>query len=67
MASFQAYAPQFLSAIIPRLLLSAFKFAQPFMITKVIHFVGEKNVSLDIGRGLIGAYAFVYLGIAVRL
>jgi ATP-binding cassette subfamily C (CFTR/MRP) protein 1 len=65
-ACFRAYAPSFLSAIIPRLILSALKFAQPFMITKVIRFVGDKGVPDDFGRGLIGAYALVYLGMAVR-
>ncbi|ORY16438.1 ABC transporter [Clohesyomyces aquaticus] len=63
-ACFRAYAPSFLSAIIPRLILSALKFAQPFMITKLIHFVGDKGVSDDFGRGLISAYALVYLGMA---
>ncbi|RYP65462.1 hypothetical protein DL770_008992 [Monosporascus sp. CRB-9-2] len=63
-ACFRAYAPSFLSAIIPRLILSALKFAQPFMITKLIHFVGDKGVPDDFGRGLIGAYALVYLGMA---
>ncbi|RYP65399.1 hypothetical protein DL771_008344 [Monosporascus sp. 5C6A] len=63
-ACFRAYAPSFLSAIIPRLILSALKFTQPFMITKVIRFVGDKGVPDDFGRGLIGAYALVYLGMA---
>ncbi|KAF2253629.1 putative multidrug resistance-associated protein [Trematosphaeria pertusa] len=64
MACFRAYATSFLSAIIPRLILSALKFTQPFMITKLIHFVGDKGVPDDFGRGLIGAYALVYLGMA---
>ncbi|RYP12551.1 hypothetical protein DL765_007253 [Monosporascus sp. GIB2] len=64
MACFRAYAPSFLLAIIPRLILSALKFAQPFMITKLIRFVGDKGVPDDFGRGLIGAYALVYLGMA---
>jgi len=36
------------------------------MITKLIRFVGDKNVPDDFGRGLIGAYALVYFGMAVR-
>ncbi|KAJ4287156.1 hypothetical protein N0V90_012554 [Kalmusia sp. IMI 367209] len=65
LACFRAYAPSLLSAIFPRLILSALKFAQPFMITKLIRFVGDKDVPDDFGRGLIGAYALVYLGMAV--
>jgi hypothetical protein len=66
MACFYAYAPSFLSAIIPRLILSALRFAQPFMITKLIRFVGDKGTPEHFGRGLIGAYVLVYLGMAVR-
>ncbi|KAK7181162.1 ABC transporter [Paraphaeosphaeria sporulosa] len=65
LACFHAYAPYFLSAIIPRLILSACKFAQPFMITRLIHFVGDKSVPSEIGRGLIGAYALIYLSMAL--
>ncbi|KAF2444598.1 putative multidrug resistance-associated protein [Karstenula rhodostoma CBS 690.94] len=64
-ACFHAYAPYFLSAIIPRLILSACKFAQPFMITKLIHFVSNKSVPNEFGRGLIVAYALVYLSMAL--
>ncbi|KAF1976918.1 ABC transporter [Bimuria novae-zelandiae CBS 107.79] len=65
LACFRAYAPAFLSAIVPRLMLSALKFAQPFMITKLIHFVGDKSAPEYFGHGLIGAYALVYFGMAI--
>ena len=53
-------------AIIPRLLLIGFIFAQPFIIRDVIEFVAApRGTSMDTGYGLIGAFAFVYIGIAV--
>lgn len=68
LACLRAYWPSFLSAVIPRLCLSGFTFAQPFLISSTISFVGEdrhirKN---DYGRGLVGAWALVFMGIAVR-
>jgi hypothetical protein len=37
------------------------------MITKLIQFVGDKQVPANFGLGLIAAYALVYLGMAVRI
>ncbi|KAH6647202.1 P-loop containing nucleoside triphosphate hydrolase protein [Truncatella angustata] len=58
---------QCLAIAVPRLLLSAFMFAQPFLINRVIDFVGEPptRYDLEVTRGLIAETFFVYAGIAV--
>jgi ATP-binding cassette subfamily C (CFTR/MRP) protein 1 len=55
--------------VIPRIFLSAFTFAQPFLITKIIQYLGEPidSGNKPIGYGLVGAYGIVYIGIAVRI
>ncbi|KAL7928726.1 putative ABC multidrug transporter [Trichoderma chlorosporum] len=52
---------------VPRLLLSSFMFAQPFLISRVIDFVGEPPEKYDreVAHGLIAATFFVYAGISV--
>lgn len=54
-------------AVIPRLCLIGFNFAQPFLITAALNLVTEPvNPSTrNEGYGLIGATALIYLGIAV--
>ena len=57
----------FLSAILPRLALSAFNICQPFLVQSAVSYVStqtEKN-DQDYGKALIGAFALVYVGIAV--
>lgn len=56
-----------LLAVIPRLCLMGFTFAQPFLINRVITFVeGDKgNDPRSFAYGLMGATALVYLGLAV--
>lgn len=68
LACLRAYWPSFLSAVIPRLCLSGFTFAQPFLISSTISFVGEDRHSRenDYGKGLVGAWALVFMGIAVH-
>ena len=55
-------------AVIPRLFLIAFTYAQPFLINAAIKFASlpESQPYDNIGYGLIGAYFLVYTGIAVR-
>ena len=62
---FVAYIQSFTTAIFPRLCLTAFRFAQPFLINTTTKYIGLSNPDVDTGRGIIGAYALVYLGIAV--
>jgi hypothetical protein len=52
--------------VIPRLCLTAFTFAQPFLITATLNYVDNPNPNLDYGKGLIGAWALAYVGLAVR-
>lgn len=56
------------SAILPRLCLTAFTFAQPFLIERVIKYITDIDSanSNKVGYGLIGAYCLVYTGIGVR-
>lgn len=51
--------------MLPRLCMTAFTFAQPFLVNTTIKYVSEKNANVYHGKGLIGAWALVYLGIAV--
>lgn len=57
----------FLMGGFPRLCLIGFKFSQPLLIQRVVDFVGEKGGEerRDIGYGLIGAAALIYIGLAV--
>ena len=55
-----------LTPVIPRLLLSGFTFAQPFVASALIEYLeGHELTSAAHGYGLIGAVFLVYVGIAV--
>jgi ATP-binding cassette subfamily C (CFTR/MRP) protein 1 len=56
-----------IETILPRLSLTALMFCQPFLINLTIRLSQEPNsrASRQEGYGLIGAYFFVYVGIAV--
>jgi hypothetical protein len=56
-----------LSAVAPRLSLTAFNFCQPFLLQRAIDLSQQPiNInSTNTGYGLIGAYFLVYTGIAV--
>lgn len=67
-ATFRANKWSFISAIMPRLILSAFTFCQPFLIQAAVsHLSGKANEDNHerFGQALVGAFALVYLGIAV--
>lgn len=51
--------------VIPRLCLTTFTFAQPFLITATLNYVDDPNPNTDYGKGLIGAWVLTYLGLAV--
>lgn len=53
--------------VVPRLCLTAFTFAQPFLINKTLNYVDDQSPNSDYGKGLIGAWALVYLGLAVSV
>ena len=56
-----------LAGVLPRLCLTGFTYAQPFLINTLINFVDSENpdVNLNSGYGLIGAYILVFFGAAV--
>lgn len=68
-ATFHAFASSFLAGILPRLVLLALTFAQPFLVTATISYVENQGAHNRpaIGKALIGAFALVYTGIAVSL
>lgn len=48
--------------------MSVFTYSQPLLLTRTISYVnGEIEPSKNVGYGLIGAYAIVYMGLAVRV
>ena len=56
-----------MAPILPRLCLTGFIYAQPFLVQAVTNFLEQSPQSApdSWGYGLIGAYFFVYSGIAV--
>jgi ABC-type multidrug transport system fused ATPase/permease subunit len=51
---------------IPRMILIGLTFAQPFLITRTIDYVSDRDDQPgNIGWGLVGAYAIVYTGLAL--
>ncbi|KAI9649296.1 hypothetical protein NHQ30_001868 [Ciborinia camelliae] len=56
-----------LTLIFPRICLIGFKFSQPLLINRAISLIdaAETPVNKDIGYALIGATAFIYLGLAI--
>ncbi|KAK6086081.1 ABC multidrug transporter [Seiridium cupressi] len=70
-AAFSAFRVAFLAPVVPRLCLAGFGFAQPFLINRVVSFVGDSDRGTDQRNaggnagGLIGATCLVYLGLAV--
>jgi ATP-binding cassette, subfamily C (CFTR/MRP), member 1 len=66
-ATFRAYRWSFLSGIPPRLALTAFTFAQPFLITTLVDWMGATEPPENYGPALIGAVILVYSGLAVCL
>jgi ATP-binding cassette, subfamily C (CFTR/MRP), member 1 len=58
---------QILAGVFPRLCMTAFNFTQPFLMNTLLNWLGQENtgVKRNDGYGLIGAYALVFLGIAV--
>jgi hypothetical protein len=51
------------------LAFTGFNFAQPFLVERVLNFMTEpEHVNSDnYARGLVAAYAIVYIGLAVRI
>ncbi|EPS31570.1 hypothetical protein PDE_06525 [Penicillium oxalicum 114-2] len=64
---FRAYLWPFLSAVVPRLCLTACKFCQPFLISATIGFLSDVQTSdrKYYGPSLVGAFVLTYLGMAL--
>lgn len=58
---------QLLYAAVPRVFLIGFTFAQPFLISRLLNFLAgpDDQKTANVGYGLIGATALIYLGLAV--
>ncbi|GAB1216265.1 hypothetical protein ATERTT37_005475 [Aspergillus terreus] len=58
-----------LSPVLPRIALIGFKYCQPLLLASVVNYVQLPDADRDgnVGYGLIGATAIVYIGIAVSL
>lgn len=52
---------------IPRLALLAFSFCQPLLLRSFLRYLDDGQADARIGYAFVGAYALVYLGIAVGL
>ena len=63
----KVYKWHVLAATPPRLIFSALTYTQPFLIDRMVAYVSSPSSPLDrqIGFGMVGAYALVYVGIAV--
>ncbi|KAL9623731.1 MAG: hypothetical protein Q9160_001961 [Pyrenula sp. 1 TL-2023] len=57
----------FIASAIPRLILIGFRYSQPFLLHRTVGYVQEQasKETSNIGWGLVGAYAIVYVGLAV--
>jgi hypothetical protein len=66
-AVIKAYKWELLAGVLPRLCQTGFTFAQPFLIQTTVTLFSEEYTPLVKSQGvaLIGAYAIVYIGIAV--
>lgn len=54
-----------LYAMIPRIIIIGFKYAQPFLISRTITFAQSLDQPDYIGWSLVGAFALVFLGLAI--
>ena len=64
---FSHYKWAILKGAAPRLALSGFTFAQPFLITRIVTFATEPDMRSDnqFGNGLLAATALIYVGLAI--
>lgn len=52
-------------AVVPRLCLTVFNFTQPFLVEVTVKFISQPDSNPSYSNGLIGAWALVFLGLAV--
>ncbi|KAH8700509.1 putative multidrug resistance protein [Talaromyces proteolyticus] len=56
---------ELLSPVIPRLILIAFTIGQPLCLRRLLVYLQGDKDDVNIGYGMIGAYALIYFGIAI--
>lgn len=61
MVHFLCFKSSVLYSFLARLALIGLNYSQPFLISRLTHYVGDKNPNKEDGYGLIGAFALVYI------
>lgn len=56
---------QLVLCVFPRICLIAFRYTQPFLLSRTAHFVTSQTDAKSIGWGLTGAFGIVFLGTAI--
>ncbi|KAH8701001.1 putative multidrug resistance-associated protein [Talaromyces proteolyticus] len=64
-AVIKANRRSFFYCIVPRLCVTAFRYTQPFLLTRTVWYASDLSQSESIGWGLTGAFFLVLLGLAV--
>ncbi|KAF2659533.1 P-loop containing nucleoside triphosphate hydrolase protein [Lophiostoma macrostomum CBS 122681] len=54
-----------LAPVIPRIALLAFTFCQPLLLKRFLKFLQDGDENVNVGYGMIAAYALVYFGISI--
>jgi ATP-binding cassette subfamily C (CFTR/MRP) protein 1 len=65
---FSSHKILILEGVLPRLALSGFTFAQPFLLTRVVAYATaapDSHLERQLAYGLIGATLFIYIGLAI--
>ncbi|EDU42146.1 MdlB ABC-type multidrug transport system ATPase and permease component [Pyrenophora tritici-repentis] len=65
---FSSHKNLILEGVLPRLALSGFTFSQPFLLSTVVSYATatpDSRLEKQLGNGLIGATAFIYIGLAI--
>ncbi|KAK3186314.1 hypothetical protein K4F52_004852 [Lecanicillium sp. MT-2017a] len=65
MACIRTLQWEFVAVFIPRLCCIGFRFGQPFLVWRLVTFIGQTEKPLSVKAGLIGATFLVYFGMAV--
>ncbi|KAJ6476003.1 P-loop containing nucleoside triphosphate hydrolase protein [Mycena vitilis] len=64
-STYRAFSGHFLSPIVPRLIMLAGTFAQVILVEQLLSFVADPSIPAVRGPVLIGAYAVVYVSLAI--
>jgi hypothetical protein len=56
-----------LAPVIPRIALLAFTFCQPLLLRRFLQFLQDGDEKVNVGYGMIAAYALVYFGMSVSV